>query len=147
MFKHILVATDGSALADKAVATALTLGRNCGAKVTALMVARDYNSSEYAAAVISQGLSTDELREQLANQGRERLDAVLEHHDLANVVLERQVAVADDAYERILKQAAHGACDLIVMASHGRGAVASALLGSQTLHVRKYAQVPVMVVK
>ena len=147
MFKHILVATDGSPLADKAVATALTLSRNCGAKVTALMVVQDYTTAQYASEVIKLGLAADELREQLASQGRERLDAVLERHDLANVAIERQVAVADDAYEQILRHAAKGACDLIVMASHGRGPVKAALLGSQTLHVLKYTQVPVIVVR
>jgi nucleotide-binding universal stress UspA family protein len=33
MFKHILVATDGSALADKAVAAALRLSADCGARL------------------------------------------------------------------------------------------------------------------
>ncbi len=84
--------------------------------------------------------------------GRERLDAVLKRHDLASVVLEFvvlecQVAVADAPCERTLEQAAQGACGLIVRASRGRGAVASALLGSQTLHVLKHAHGPVMVVK
>ncbi|MBV8502337.1 MAG: universal stress protein [Paucibacter sp.] len=147
MFKHILVATDGSALAQKAISYAVALARSCGARVTALMVVPDYNAVEYASAIVKDGESSTALRQQLAITGRQRLDEALAHETLAGVTVARRIAVADDPYEQILVSAAELRCDLIVMASRGRGALSSALLGSQTLRVLTDAQIPVLVVR
>ena len=39
------------------------------------------------------------------------------------------------------------ACDLIVMASHGRRGLARVLLGSETQHVLTHTQIPVLVIR
>lgn len=39
MYKHILIATDGSALADKGIAQGLSLAKQLSARVTVLTVA------------------------------------------------------------------------------------------------------------
>lgn len=148
MFKHILVATDGSALADKAVAAALRLSAACGApRVTALMVVPDYGTHDVVGAVFSNGPGLDTLRGQLAQGGRERLQEILQRQVPAKARVEPRVAVSDYPYEEIVRHAESEGCDLIVMASRGRGAAASALLGSQTSHVLSLAKVPVLVVK
>jgi Universal stress protein family len=43
MYRHILIATDGSSLAEKAVSHGLSLAKSVGAKVTALIVAAPFN--------------------------------------------------------------------------------------------------------
>ena len=43
MYRHILIATDGSALAEKAVTHGLQLAKSVGAKVTALTVEAPFN--------------------------------------------------------------------------------------------------------
>jgi nucleotide-binding universal stress UspA family protein len=147
MFKHILVATDGSPPADKAIAAALQLARSCvGARVTALMVVPDYTSFDAMAVTFTNGPSFEELRAASAAQARRRLDVVLQEHAGGDLV-ERSVAVGDAAYEEIVKAAGRLRCDLIVMGSRGRGALKSALLGSQTTHVLSLAPMPVLVVK
>jgi nucleotide-binding universal stress UspA family protein len=55
------------------------------------------------------------------------------------------VAVSDDAATEIVEAAAREHCDLVVMGSHGRGRVASALLGSQVQRVLAMSKVPVLV--
>ena len=42
MFKHILLATDGSALSGKGVALAIKLAKALGARITAVHVVREY---------------------------------------------------------------------------------------------------------
>jgi nucleotide-binding universal stress UspA family protein len=148
MYKHILVATDGSALADKAVSAALQLSTACGAsRVTALMVVPDYGTHDVMGVVFSNGPGLDELRERLAQAGRERLQEALHRQAPARVRVEPRVVVSDYPYEEIVRHAESEGCVLIVMASRGRGAAASALLGSQTSHVLSLAKVPVLVVK
>jgi nucleotide-binding universal stress UspA family protein len=147
MFKHILVATDGSQRADQAIATALKLARTCGdTRVTALMVVPDYNTLDVMEVVFKNGPSFEEVRERFAAEGRRRLELVLQQHGALGSV-EPNVAVGDFAYDEIVKTAERLHCDLIVMAARGRGAMKSALLGSQTSHVLSLAQVPVLVVR
>jgi nucleotide-binding universal stress UspA family protein len=148
MFKHILVATDGSPLADKALVTALQLARSCGAdtRVSALMVVPDYSTFDVLEVVVKDGPSFDALREQFAAAARRRLELVLQEHRALDRV-EPRVAVGDFPYQEIVTTAERLRCDLIVMAARGRGALGSALLGSQTSHVLSLAQVPVLVVR
>jgi nucleotide-binding universal stress UspA family protein len=148
MFKHILVATDGSALADRAVAYALELQRSCGGvtRVTALMVVPDCTTLDVLEVVFRDGPPFDELQRRLQAHGRKRLDATLRHHH-AGERMERCVVVGDAPYEQIVGTAERLQCDLIVMAARGRGALTSAMLGSQTAHVLALSRVPVLVVR
>jgi nucleotide-binding universal stress UspA family protein len=43
MYRHILIATDGSVLAEKGVSHGLSLAKSVGAKVTALIVEAPFN--------------------------------------------------------------------------------------------------------
>lgn len=43
MYRHILIATDGSVLAEKGVSHGLSLAKSVGAKVTALIVQAPFN--------------------------------------------------------------------------------------------------------
>jgi nucleotide-binding universal stress UspA family protein len=45
MYKHILIPTDGSNLAEKAVLHGITLAKEIGAKITALTVSEPFHSS------------------------------------------------------------------------------------------------------
>lgn len=148
MFQHILVATDGSPLADKAISTALQLASTCGdsTRVTALMVAPDYTTLEYMQLMATSAGWIDDLRQRGAADARRRLEVVLQEQRAPDR-FERAVAVSDLPYEEILKAAERLHCDLIVMAARGRGALESALLGSQTSRVLSLANIPVLVVK
>jgi len=48
-------------------------------------------------------------------------------------------------YQGIIDAARNRGCDLIVMASHGRGGMSAVVLGSQTLKVLTHSKVPVLV--
>jgi nucleotide-binding universal stress UspA family protein len=144
MFKHVLVATDGSAHADRAIALALRMAGRDG-RVLALMVVPDYGMAEYTQAFLTLGPRPEELRAAIAGEGRRRLDAVLAAHGEHARQVRPLVAVSDQPWAEIVATAAREHCDVIVMAPRGRGAVASALLGSQTQRVIATSPVPVLV--
>lgn len=148
MYQHILVATDGSERADKAVAHGLELVR-CGAaaKTTLLMVVPDYTTHEIVRMVFSGGPDTEEVRAMLAAEGRRQLEALRERHKAAGVPADVLAAVSDYPADEIVRTADDLGCDLIIMASRGRGAARSALVGSQTARVLAQSGVPVLVVR
>jgi nucleotide-binding universal stress UspA family protein len=79
-------------------------------------------------------------------EAQEYLKRVVAERKLGNTPVERAV-LAGEAAEAILEKAASGGADLIVMATHGRGGVARALLGSVTERVLHRSPVPVLVVR
>jgi nucleotide-binding universal stress UspA family protein len=50
-------------------------------------------------------------------------------------------------YQAIIRTAEGQRCDLIVMASHGRGGVSALFLGSETMKVLSHSKIPVLVVR
>lgn len=147
MFKHVLVASDGSERASKALAAALNIAsESAGTRVTAVMVVPDYTTRDVIDVVLTDGPSFDAVRSVLAAKGRQRLDEILSHV-AGSERIERCIAVGDSPYVEIISTAERLQCDLIVMASRGRGAAKSALLGSQTVHVLSMSKVAVLVVK
>jgi nucleotide-binding universal stress UspA family protein len=58
------------------------------------------------------------------------------------------IHMEDDApYQAIIRTAESQRCDVIVMASHGRGGVSALLLGSETMKVLSHSKIPVLVVR
>jgi nucleotide-binding universal stress UspA family protein len=143
MFTHILIATDGSELAAKAVSTGLELARQLGAKATAV------TATEPWAAVVSGeaafGFPPDEYEKAAAITAARALSGVTEAARRIGVAC--ATLHAKDRYpaEGILEAAkAHG-CDLIVMASHGRRGLTRLLLGSEAVRVLTSSTVPVLI--
>jgi nucleotide-binding universal stress UspA family protein len=54
---------------------------------------------------------------------------------------------SDAVAECIIATAGKYACDLVVMASHGRRGLGRILLGSETLHVLTHSTTPVLVLR
>jgi nucleotide-binding universal stress UspA family protein len=147
MFKHVLVATDGSPLADHAIKAALQLAESLAdCRVTALMVVPDYSTLDVMEDVWKNGPPLQARRDALAAAGKKKLASALHRHHHGKAP-EAVVAVNDYPYEEIVRVAQREGCDVIVMAARGRGAVKSALLGSQTAHVLSLSPIPVLVVK
>ncbi|MBV8036878.1 universal stress protein [Roseateles sp.] len=146
VFKHVLVATDGSLLADKAIQLALRLGG--GARVTALLVMHDYGLSDYLQAVVSSRPDATELREEILAEGRRLLDEAVVRAVQGDTRVERRVVISGKSpRHEIVATAQRENCDLIVMSSHGLGGKMAHLLGSQSQGVLSMATVPVMIVR
>ena len=145
MYKHILIATDGSELADKAVAQGLDLAKALGAKATAVTVTEPWTAAAYG--TIPRPRSSRATRRPSPKCGP--------HPRLRRRRRERKKQVACDTLhvadrypvEGILDTAKDKGCDLIVMASHGRRGLARLLLGSETMKVLTLGPVPVLVIR
>ena len=149
MYQHILVPTDGSELANKAVAEGAKLANALGSKLTILAVLvpihvfPDYGPEGERAA--------DKARREalafLEAEGRSRLGAAESVANSAGVIAEAVWVENIFPYEAIIATAKAKNADLIVMASHGRSGVKAALLGSVTQKVLSHTQIPVLVVR
>ena len=138
----ILLATDFSKTSIAAFAAARGVAERYGARIVVVHVDEccsvplvvDYN------AVAPAGLHQQQLEH--AERQLDRLAA----EQLAGLEVERQVAQGI-AHLEIVRLAGEHDADLIVMATHGRGFISHALMGSTTERVLRRASCPVLVVR
>jgi nucleotide-binding universal stress UspA family protein len=143
MFKHILIATDGSDLAGKAVATGLARAKELKAKVTAVTVSEPWTA--VVPGEMALGFPNQEYQQGAAENAALILAPVIEAAKGSGVEC-TTVHVADRyPAEGIVDCAKDKGCDLIVMASHGRRGLSKLLLGSETTRVLTHSLVPVLV--
>jgi nucleotide-binding universal stress UspA family protein len=142
MYKHILIATDGSELAQKAVATGLALAKELKAKVTAVTATEPWTAMVTSEPAFA--FPIDEIEKEAALNAARVLAAVSEAARKHNVACET-VNVKDFPAEGIIETAKARGCDLIVMSSHGRRGLAKVLLGSQATQVVTLSTVPVLI--
>jgi nucleotide-binding universal stress UspA family protein len=145
MFKLLLVPTDGSALSEEAIRMGVSLARESGAKVTAVHVIPKLHIFAYGPEMLT---DTEEHFLKIARQqADDYLGAATKAATAAGVECEGVATTRAHPYEAILSVAAQRKCDLIVMASHGRGGVRALLIGSETQMVLTHSNIPVLVVR
>ncbi len=143
MFKHILIATDGSDLAGKAVIHALALAKPLGARVTAVYVSEPWVA--VAPGEVAMAFPIKEYEESVAANAAHILPAV-EAEAKAQGIACTTIHLRDQfPAEGIVETAEKQGCDLIVMASHGRRGLMRVLLGSQANKVLTESKVPVLI--
>ena len=142
MYKHILIATDGSELASKAVTTGLTLAKTLDAKVTAINATEPWTAMVTGEAALY--FPVEDYEKSAAETAAKILSEVGAAAKKQAVACET-VHVNDFPAEGIIAAAKARGCDLIVMSSHGRRGLARVLLGSQALRVLTMSTVPVLV--
>jgi nucleotide-binding universal stress UspA family protein len=143
MFQHILIATDGSPLSQRAADTAIALAKTLGARLYAFHAVMPFPAVAYFAEMLL--ASQTQYTEAAIEQARRYLDHVCQRAKAAGVACESGFTVNAHPHEAIIAAAAEQHCDLIVMASHGRHGVERALLGSETHRTILYGDVPVLV--
>ena len=138
--KKILVATDASEYSKRALKTALELARKFNSEVELLFVMHmpimyDFSAYNY---IVSP--------EQIEEEGELALGATLEGIDISNVTLSKKKIQGDPA-KVILQELEDQDFDLIVMGSHGYGAIAGSILGSVSQKVLHGAKCSILIVK
>ncbi len=144
MYKHILLPIDGSDASTRAVDKGAELAKVLGATVT-LMTAIEQHPMALAGSVYR---AADNPMHQAARDAGafwlEQARQVVAKHGIEAKLLtveERSVTQA------ILDAAQTAGADLIVMGSHGAGAIERLLLGSQTQRVLAHTAIPVLVLR
>jgi len=143
MYRHILIATDGSELAQRAVTHGLALAKALAAMVTAITVTEMFPTGPYSSMPTASMIERYEEAE--AEAAANILSSVNEVATKVGVPCATVHVKDQTPAEGILETAREKACDLIVMASHGRRGVARLLLGSQAQKVVTLSPVPVLV--
>ncbi len=140
-FRRMLVPLDGSPLAEQSLDAAIALASLDGATVTLLRVVPPANER------------SSELRSPLGpashaavTEARNYLDSLVLLLDEPNVRIHSKVLVADDVTRAILQTAQSLETDVIAIATHGRGAIARAAVGSVASRLMCESAISTMVV-
>jgi nucleotide-binding universal stress UspA family protein len=148
MYKHILIATDGSELAGRAVAHGLALAKEVKAPVTLVTVTELWSALDMAhKAREGQRNPLQQFEEIAAASAKSILDAAGQKAKAAGVACKLVHVPDQHPAEGIIATAEKNGCDLIVMASHGRRAAGRLLLGSQAVEVLSHSKVPALIVR
>lgn len=148
MYKRILIAVDGSELANKGLQQGLALAKALGAKVDLLTVSEPWAMGMYDAMGWSVGYqATPEYKKEREEAAQAILKPAAEQAKAAGVEAETVHVLDRYAADGIIETAAERHNDLIVMASHGRRGMSRVLLGSQTSEVLTRSTMPVLVIR
>ena len=143
MFKHILLAADGSPASETAARRCIAFAREIGARVTALHVVPQLHTFTYEPG------ATEEAHEQF-RRNRDKashsvLDPIVQLAGEAGVPCTALLSAADEPYQAIIETARDEGCDLIAMTSHGHRGIGAVLLGGQTQKVLTHSAIPALV--
>jgi nucleotide-binding universal stress UspA family protein len=147
MFKRILIATDGSTLSRKAVATGIAMAALHGADLVALTVVPRYPKAYFDGAMVFAPDDIARIEKQWAAAAEETLATVATRAKSSGVKIKTVSMSSDLVAESIIAAAKKHKVDLIVMASHGRKGIKRLLLGSETQHVLTHSTLPVLVLR
>jgi nucleotide-binding universal stress UspA family protein len=139
VFRNLLVAIDGSAVAQRALQHAIELADALHARLTIVAVVPELPPFALAAGVDTTALRTaadDEVERRL----REAVDRVPESVSVTSVLRHGSPA------REILAVARAGQHDLLIMGSRGRGRLASNMLGSVAADVHFGTTLPMLVI-
>lgn len=141
MFKTILCATDFSEPSKDALACARELARNMDATLHLVHVVIDPSSEPWTAEAFA--LPLGDLIPQWQDEARRDLLLALPPEERDSVVVATPVGAP---YAAIIQYAKDQHVDLIVMGTHGRGALSHLLLGSVAERVVRKAPCAVLTV-
>jgi nucleotide-binding universal stress UspA family protein len=147
MYKRILIATDGSPLSDQAVESGLSLASLCHASVVAAKIVPLYARSFMEGGDFMSLEDVKRIEDQWVHSAQQQLDGVKDLGAARGVTVTTSVVKSDLIAESLIDMAKEHACDLIVMASHGRKGIKRLLLGSETQHVLTHSHIPVLVLR
>ncbi len=148
MYKHILIPTDGSDTARKAVEAAVDYARETGARITFFTAVPEYQVpyvSEDAAR--KPVMSVEEHERRSAEKASAILAPALERARTCGVEFASDHALSNTPYEAIVEAAQRHGCDAIFMGSHGRKGLSRLVHGSQTIDVLAHTDLPTLVVR
>ena len=143
MYKHILIPTDGSDLSNKAIRHGVALAKTINAKVTGITVTIPFHVFAVDPETVTD--TPDSYGKRMSAAATKYLTQVKDAAAAAGITCSVIDAEQEHPYSAIIDAANKNACDLIVMASHGRRGVSAVVLGSETVKVLTHSKIPVLV--
>ncbi len=143
MASWLLVPTDGSPPARRAVDRATELAGKLGKPILGLYVIETGHTDGYPEFSV---LPTEDMYEKHWEKAQQMLKKAFTPAQDAGVEVKMEVVRAENPWTGILDAAEEGSVDMIVMGSHGRGGLRRFLLGSVAERVARAAPCPVMLV-
>ncbi len=143
MYKNILIPTDGSELAGKAVQHGIAFAKEIGAKVIVLTVTLPFHVFTLDPQVVED--TVDQYQKRVQANTAKLLGNIATAANAAGVACETVQVEHEHPYQAIIDTARSKGCDLIVMASHGRRGVSAIVLGSETVKTLTHSKIPVLV--
>jgi nucleotide-binding universal stress UspA family protein len=141
MFKHILLPTDGSDAAMRAVTKGVELAKQLGAQVT-VMTALEH----FPTGVMGSGYRPEKGQEEEPGL-QVALDRLALAEDVARkagVPHQRLLLRDKPVHAAIVEAAQSSGADLIVMGTRGMGLLERLFIGSQTQRVLTHTHIPVL---
>jgi nucleotide-binding universal stress UspA family protein len=143
MYKNILIPTDGSELAGKAVKHGITFAKEIGAKIAVLTVTAPFHIFALDPQVVED--TPVQYKKRIQEHSAKMFGVVASAAKAAGVACETVQVEHEHPYQAIIDTAGSRGCDLIVMASHGRRGISAIVLGSETVKVLTHSKIPVLV--
>ncbi|UCF66303.1 MAG: universal stress protein [Acidobacteriota bacterium] len=138
---RIMVALDGSRLAERSLATATRWARTFAAALLMVHVAPDFGEMARASS-----MPLLEFEERYLEWLRSYFTGVQERLGLDDLDVTSEVLPGGWVVDSLLARSASAAVDVIIMSSHGHGGHAPWALGSVAARVARSAIVPVLIV-
>ncbi len=145
MYKHILIPTDGSEVAERAVTAGIAFAKSVNASITAFTALEEYQVPSEAELMSRHAKSPDQHAAEAKQKAEAILGPVRERAAAAGVACDTCHALSDRPYQAIIQTADSHSCDLIFMASHGRRGIRALIHGSQAQGVLTHSKIPTLV--
>jgi nucleotide-binding universal stress UspA family protein len=145
MYQHILIPTDGSEVAEKAVTAGIDFARDAGAKVTLFTAVPEYEPPSETQVLARRVVSVADHARESERLARGILAPAADKARAANLRFETAFSQSNQPWQAIIDAAKRYGCDAIFMASHGRRGLAAVWHGSQTREVLTHSKVPTLV--
>ena len=145
MYRNLFVPVDGSVLGERAMQASIDLARQLGAAITGFVVEPDAPLPTVGTQLPAYEAATERHIERTDTHAR----SVLTRFELkaaeAGVAFTGLHARTDGVDRAIIEQAESSGCDMIVMLTHGRGALGELIFGSHTKTVLARSKLPLLV--
>ncbi len=146
MYKHILIPTDGSDTAEKAVRAGIEFAREANAKVTWFTAVPEYELPSQAEIMARHHVVTPDEHERRSRDTAHAIFGNIEPRArAAGIDYDTDYVQSDQPYRAIIDAAKRHGCDLIFMSSHGRHGISALVHGSQTQDVLSHSTIPTLV--
>ena len=145
MYRKLLVPVDGGDLTDRAMAQSIELARQLGASITAFVVEPDMAIPNVGTRPAEYQRQMDAHEAQTDSHALDVLSRFGERASAAGVGFSGHHARTDSVDSAIARAASEFDCDMIVMATHGRGVFGELLVGSHTKNVLATCTLPLLV--